>query len=239
MSKIFWRKNHEKRFSHLFSHCAWSLLCAPAASPAAPAATEAPAAAGRARRRKLPLRRTPAEETEYKVAMITDYGDITDQSFNQTTYEACKAFAEDNGIEFNYFKPAGDSTADRVAMIEKAVDEGYNVIVMPGYAAAAPSLRPLPSSPEVKFIALDVAKGDLLETAVANAGETYDYNPDNWDFEQYVDMSNVYCAIYQEELCGYMAGLRCCQARLQEPWLPRRYGSSCCYPYGYGFVQGC
>ena len=35
----------------------------------------------------------PAEnEGAYKVAMITDYGDITDQSFNQTTYEACKAF---------------------------------------------------------------------------------------------------------------------------------------------------
>ena len=45
----------------------------------------------------------PAEnEGAYKVAMITDYGDITDQSFNQTTYEACKAFAEDNDIEFNY-----------------------------------------------------------------------------------------------------------------------------------------
>ena len=25
---------------------------------------------------------------DYKVAMITDYGDITDQSFNQTTHEA-------------------------------------------------------------------------------------------------------------------------------------------------------
>ena len=34
----------------------------------------------------------PTPEVEYKVAMITDYGDITDQSFNQTTYEACKAF---------------------------------------------------------------------------------------------------------------------------------------------------
>ena len=45
----------------------------------------------------------PAEnEGAYKVAMITDYGDITDQSFNQTTYEACKAFAEDNGVEFSY-----------------------------------------------------------------------------------------------------------------------------------------
>ena len=33
----------------------------------------------------------PAEnEGAYKVAMITDYGDITDQSFNQTTYEACR-----------------------------------------------------------------------------------------------------------------------------------------------------
>ena len=74
----------------------------------------------------------PQTKVEYKVAMITDYGDITDQSFNQTTYEACKAFAEDNDIEFNYFKPVGDNTADRVAMIEKAADEGYNVIVMPG-----------------------------------------------------------------------------------------------------------
>ena len=39
----------------------------------------------------------------YAVAMITDYGDITDQSFNQTTYEACKAFCEANKIKFSYF----------------------------------------------------------------------------------------------------------------------------------------
>lgn len=50
-----------------------------------------------------------ADET-YRVAMITDSGDITDQSFNQTTYEACKAFCEANGVDFNYFKPTGDST---------------------------------------------------------------------------------------------------------------------------------
>ena len=41
-------------------------------------------------------------DSKYKVAMITDYGDITDQSFNQTTYEACKAFCEKNKIPFNY-----------------------------------------------------------------------------------------------------------------------------------------
>ena len=40
--------------------------------------------------------------SDYKVAMITDSGDITDQSFNQTTYEACKAFCDKNGIAFTY-----------------------------------------------------------------------------------------------------------------------------------------
>ena len=42
----------------------------------------------------------PADNTEYAVAMITDYGDITDQSFNQTTYEACKEFCEANGLHY-------------------------------------------------------------------------------------------------------------------------------------------
>ena len=38
------------------------------------------------------------KEEDMKVAMVTDSGDITDQSFNQTTYETCKAWAEDNDV---------------------------------------------------------------------------------------------------------------------------------------------
>ena len=216
--------------------CMVFALCACGQS-AAPAATEAPAAAEEPAA-EAPAEETPAEETEYKVAMITDYGDITDQSFNQTTYEACKAFAEDNGIEFNYFKPAGNTTPDRVAMIEKAVDEGYNVIVMPGYAFGGAIVEAAPEFPEVKFIALDVAKGDLLETAVADAGETYDFNPDNWDFEQYVDMSNVYCAIYQEELCGYMAGYAAVKLGYKNLGFLGGMAVPAVIRYGYGFVQG-
>ena len=180
----------------------------------------------------------PAEASEYAVAMITDYGDITDQSFNQTTYEACKAFCEDNGVEFSYFKPAGDNTADRVAMIEKAVDEGYNVIVMPGYAFGGAIVEAAPEFPEVKFIALDVAKGDLLEAGVAKAGESYDYNPDNWDLEKYVDMSNVYCAIYQEELCGYMAGYAAVKLGYKSLGFLGGMAVPAVIRYGYGFVQG-
>ena len=179
----------------------------------------------------------PAEGA-YKIAMITDYGDITDQSFNQTTYEACKAFAEDNSIEFSYFKPAGDNTADRVAMIEKAVDEGFNVIVMPGYAFGGAIVEAAPEFPDVKFIALDVAAGDLLETAVAKAGESYDYTPENWDLNKYVDMSNVYCAVYQEELCGYMAGYAAVKLGYKNLGFLGGMSVPAVVRYGYGFVQG-
>ncbi len=177
-------------------------------------------------------------ETTYKVAMITDYGDITDQSFNQTTYEACKAFADANKIEFSYFKPAGNNTADRVAMIESAVDQGYNVIVMPGYAFGGAIVEAAPQHKDVKFIALDVGKGDLLEAGVAAKGEEYDYNPDNWDLATYVDMSNVYCAIYQEELCGYMAGYAAVKLGYKNLGFLGGMAVPAVVRYGYGFVQG-
>ena len=177
-------------------------------------------------------------ETTYKVAMITDYGDITDQSFNQTTYEACKAFADANKIEFSYFKPAGDNTADRVAMIESAVDEGYNVIVMPGYAFGGAIVEAAPQHKDVKFIALDVGKGDLLEAGVAAKGEEYDYNPDNWDLATYVDMSNVYCAVYQEELCGYMAGYAAVKLGYKNLGFLGGMAVPAVQRYGLGFVQG-
>ena len=88
--------------------------------------------------------------------MITDYGDITDQSFNQTTYEACKAFADANGLTFQYYKPASDSDEDRITSIEKAIDDGYSVIIMPGYAFGPAIQATAPEYDDITFIALDV-----------------------------------------------------------------------------------
>ena len=161
---------------------------------------------------------TDTDEVTYKVAMITDYGDITDQSFNQTTYEACKAFAETNGVDFQYFKPAGDNTADRVAMIESAIDQGYNVIVMPGYAFGAAIAETAPKFEDVKFIALDVSAGDLGEGFVVPA--------------------NLYCAVYQEELCGYMAGYAAVKLGYKNLGFLGGMAVPAVQRYGYGFVQG-
>ena len=176
--------------------------------------------------------------TEYKVAMVTDYGDITDQSFNQTTWEACVAFGEKNNIPVKYYKPATNDTASRVASVEQAIAEGYNVIVMPGYAFGGTIAEVSGQYPNVKFIALDVAKGDLLEGGVPLKGETYDYNPDNWDLSKYVYMDNVYCAIYQEELCGYMAGYAAVKLGYTKLGFLGGMAVPAVIRYGYGFVQG-
>ncbi len=183
----------------------------------------------------------PAETeaaVEYKVAMVTDYGDITDQSFNQTTWEAVVKFGEDNGVETKYYKPTTNDTAGRVASVELAIAEGYNVIVMPGYAFGGTVAEVSEIYPETKFVALDVAAGDLLETAVALKGESYDYNPDNWNLTDYVYMDNVYCAIYQEELSGYMAGYAAVKLGYTKLGFLGGMAVPAVMRFGYGYVQG-
>lgn len=169
-----------------------------------------------------------------KVAMITDYGDITDQSFNQTTYEACKAYCDANNIKFKYYKPTGDSTEARVASVNAAIAEGYTIIVMPGYAFGGTIVEVADNNPEIKFVALDVARGDLLE---AKYGKEYDHNPDNpkWTYQL---PSNVTCFVYQEEISGFMAGY----AAVKEGYKKLGFLGGMAVPavirFGYGFVQG-
>ena len=156
-------------------------------------------------------------EDAYKVAMITDYGDITDQSFNQTTWEAVKAFGEANGIEYAYYRPQGDSDAERVGMIDAAIGDGFNVIVLPGFAFGNAIKEAAPIYPDVLFFALDVSAGDFGD----------------WEIP-----ANVYSAVYQEELSGYMAGY----AAVKLGYKHLGYLGGTAVPavmrFGYGYLQG-
>ena len=158
-----------------------------------------------------------AAKTSIKVAMVTDSGDITDQSFNQTTYQACKDYAAANGLEFQYYKPAGDSTADRVASIDAAYQDGYNVIVLPGFLFGEAIVKVAKDYADAKFIGLDISEGDLGGEAVP---------------------ANVFCAVYAEELPGFFAGY----AAVKEGYRHLGFLGGMAVPavirYGYGFVQG-
>ena len=176
-----------------------------------------------------------ASGSDISLAMITDSGDITDQSFNQTTYEACKAWAEANGVDFTYYKPDSDSDEARNASVDQAVAGGANVIMMPGYMFAAAVVAQSDLYPDVKFVALDVSAGDICEKGV---GEGYDYNPDNWDVTEYYNTDNVYCCTYQEEISGYMAGYAAVKLGYKHLGFLGGMSVPAVTRFGYGYVQG-
>lgn len=184
-----------------------------AAAPAAePAATEEAAEEETEDAAATEETETAEAAGDYAVAMITDSGDITDQSFNQTTYESCVAFCEANGIDFNYYKPTDDSDEARIASTEQAIAEGYNVIVMPGYLFATTVAECAPTYPEVDFIVLDDSSAEGL--------------------------SNVYEATYQEELPGYMAGYAAVKLGYKHLGFLGGMSVPAVIRYGYGYVQG-
>ena len=124
-----------------------------------------------------------------KIAMITDSGDITDESFNQITWETVCAYGDANGVEYEYYKPAEDTDEERINSIDLAVSEGATVVVMPGYLFGPAIAEEQDTYPDVTFIAVDVTESDIVKNGKA------------------VDLGkNVYICSFEEEQAGYLAG---------------------------------
>ena len=164
----------------------------------------------------------PAEVIITKVALVTDVGTIDDESFNQSTWQGVEAWCTENGIEYTYYQPTEDSTDARVISIIQAITEGANVIVMPGYLFGTTLLEVQDEYPDVYFIAIDVASGDL----------TYDY------VTYYEPSANTTCIAFAEEQAGYMAGY----AVVKDGYTNLGFLGGMAVPavvrYGYGFIQG-
>lgn len=156
------------------------------------------------------------DNSKMSVAMITDFGDITDQGFNQTTYEACKKVAEENDLPFTYYQPEDNSTKGRINTISKAINDGYNVIVTPGSDFAESLIKESADHPDVKFVALELSKDDF-------GGKVPD---------------NVYCAIYHEEIAGYLAGYTVVKLGYTKLGFLGGMALPSIIRYGSGFIQG-
>ena len=157
-----------------------------------------------------------------KIALVTDVGTIDDESFNQACWQGVEAFATANGIEYTYYQPSEDSNDARVASVAQAVAEGADTIVMPGYLFGATLTVVMNMYPDVNFIAVDVAAGDL----------TVDYTT------YYEPTANVACLTFSEEQAGYLAGY----AAVKDGYTKLGFLGGMAVPavirYGYGFVQG-
>ena len=157
-----------------------------------------------------------------KVALVTDVGTIDDESFNQACWQGVEAWCSANGVEYTYYQPTEDSTDARVLSVSQAIAEGANTIVMPGYLFGATLTVVMEAYPDVNFIAVDVAAGDLTV-----------------DYATYYDpAANTACLTFSEEQAGYLAGY----AAVKDGYTKLGFLGGMAVPavirYGFGFVQG-
>lgn len=165
---------------------------------------------------------TDATADGYEIALVTDVGNIDDQSFNQYTWEGTKAWAEAHGKTYNYYRPSEDSDEARAETIKTAIEKGAKVIVLPGFLFA-PSLNVVPQDyPDVTFIGIDMTSKET-----------------NADFPDVAEpLPNTVLISYQEEQSGYVAGY----AAVKDGYTKLAFLGGMAVPavirYGEGFVQG-
>lgn len=162
----------------------------------------------------------PAEpvNTNTYIALITDFSNIDDRSFNQSCWEAIVDFAEKNGAKYNYYRPAENSSTARIESIYKAIEDGATVCVCPGnlFEEVIHSIQY--EFPDVQFLLLDGQPHDV------------DYNYDT--------APNVHCIIYKEEESGYLAGYAAVMDGITQLGFIGGMAIDSVMRYGYGFVQG-
>ena len=154
---------------------------------------------------------------EFKVAMVTDFSDVNDASFNQACFEAGKEWCKSKNIKFSYYKPSGLSLAERVKSMRLAIDRGYDVILCPGFALGEPISIVAPEHPEVKFIGIDIEQSD---------------------FKGFELTDNVAAYNYHEEIAGYFAGYAAVKNGFKRLGFLGGQDAPPVVKYGYGYVQG-
>lgn len=165
------------------------------------------------------------DDVEYiegtEVALVTDVGNIDDHSFNQATWEGCKTFSLASDVGTTYYRPAGDSTSERVTTIESAIDAGAKVVVMPGYLFNSSIKLVQDEYPEVSFLGIDCDNSDDDNGYVA-----YDFS------------DNVTSIKYEEDQAGFLAGY----AAVADGYRSLGFCGGMAVPavvkYGQGFLKG-
>ena len=143
-----------------------------------------------------------------RVALIVD-GSVEDGAMNEACYSAISAYCDAKGFAFAVLEN-GDGAVDR------AIEAGSNVVVMPGFAFAETIAQAQRDYPDVRFIGLDISEDDLEA-----------------DIE-----GNTFLATYREEQAGFLAGYAAVKLGYRHLGFLGGVAVPSVNRYGYGFAQG-
>ncbi len=119
------------------------------------------------------------------VALVTDIGGIDDKSFNQSTWEGVERFMSEYGEKYGlgstFLQSASD--ADYIPGLSTVADDGYKLIVAPGFLFTEAIGEVSDNYPDTHFL--------IIDSVVA-------------DYEQ---KTNVVNAIFSEEQGSFLVGV--------------------------------
>ena len=157
-----------------------------------------------------------------KVTLITNSGSIDDMSYDQACWEGVSQWCQSRNIEYTFLVPDGMSTYDYIAAIDRAIAEGADTIVLPGYSFGGALATAMYEYSDVRFLAVDMLPDGITEDYITFHEPT----------------SNVACVDFAVEESGYLAGY----AAVMEGYTCLGFLGGMAVPeivrYGSGFIQG-
>jgi len=155
---------------------------------------------------------------QYEIAMITDAGDIDDESFNQGTWEGIVEYAEENNLSHRYYRPSEISDSAYISTIDLAVRGGAEIVVTPGFLFEQAIFSAQDTHPDVQFVLIDGA-------------------PHGGDYNAHV-ADNTVSVFFAEEESGFLAGY----AAVKDGFESLGYMGGMAVPavvrFGIGYVAG-
>jgi len=160
------------------------------------------------------------KKESFELALITDFGNIDDKSFNQGAWEGLYQYASEKNVTYKYYKPSEQGYDAYMSIIDLAIKGGAKIVVTPGVPFAAPVYASQDLYPDVNFILLDCEANDGKRPPVFKTN------------------SNTVNVLYAEEQAGFLAGYAAVKDGYRDLGFIGGMAFAAVVRFGYGFIQG-
>lgn len=153
------------------------------------------------------------------VVLITDYGTIDDNAFNQAAWEGIKQYADETGISCEYYQPEDTDIDSIMAQFKRGDSNGAKLFVCPGNMLEVPVYKAEKKYDDECYILLD--------------GTPHDEGS-----EDGVITENTSVVTFAEEQAGFLAGYAAVREGYKGLGFVGGIPIAPIIRFGYGFVQG-
>ena len=96
-----------------------------------------------------------AQETEWRIGVVTDVGTVDDKNFNEYTFVGANEGAAAIGLETPVPVAVPEDDSEYGGLIQAYVDQGFNIIVTAGFNLGVATTQAAHDNPDVWFIGVD------------------------------------------------------------------------------------